>query len=282
MVETIMRTQSAVVTLPFIKPENEELLTEWLNQMLFPLNPMLDDPEVKLSTTIDTQKVTCWVDKDTEALLAQFAQFMQASNLNESELKVLHKIVKLIPEGNLSAWLQLSNGSKETGWMIKGLFPLAHAFAITPKNDKRNILEQWYANYEANACVKVGRSVGGNRFTILHTELFGESADEDIQLYLDLMEQLGLSPLPTPLLQMIIDEDPEYLELSFWLGSAGVLKAGLVVPEPSANFIQYMSIAYAEDAADTLAAFEGSIGIDGPVAMDLSRTGKGVEVELLY
>lgn len=277
-----MRTQSAVITLPFIKPENEELLTEWLNQMLFPLNPTLDEPEVHLSTSVDAEKVTCWVNNDRNILLQQFAEFMGASKLNESEVKVLQKIFKLIPEGNLSTWLQLSQGTQETGWALNGVFPLAHAFAVTPKNDKRNKLEEWYASFEADACVRVGRSVGGNRFTILHTELFGNTGEEDIQLYMDLMSHLEMSPLPTPLLEMILEEDPEYLELSFWLGSAGILKAGLVVPEPSANFVRYLSIAYAENAADTLAAFEGSIGAEGPKAIELSRMASGVNVELIY
>jgi hypothetical protein len=282
MVETIMRTQSAILTLPFIKSENEELLTEWLNQMLFPLNPMEEEPKIGLSASIDAQKVTCSVNGNKDTLLAQFTQFIEASKLHESEIKVLQKSLKLIPEGTLSTWLQLSEGSQETGWTMNGLFPLAHAFAISPKSKHRDKLEAWYASFEADACVRVGRSVGGNRLTILHTELFGNNISEDVQLYLDLMEQLGISPLPTPLLEMIGEENPEYLELSFWLGSAGVIKAGLVVPEPSENLVRYLSIAYAEEAGDALAAFEGSIGAPNPSAIELSRMEKGVQVELVY
>lgn len=282
MVETIMRTQSALLTLPFIKSENEELLTEWLNQMLFPLNPMEDEPQISLSATIDAQKVTCSVNGHKDTLSAQFIQFIEASKLNESEIKVLQKAIKLIPEGELSTWLQLSEGTQETGWTINGLFPLVHAFAISPKSKQRDKLQEWYASFEADACIRVGRSVAGNRLTILHTELFGDNISEDIQLYLDLMTQLGISPLPTPLLEMIGEEDPEYLELSFWLGSAGVIKTGLVVPEPSDSFVRYLSLAYAEDASDALAAFEGSIGASNPSAIELSRIEKGVQVELVY
>lgn len=282
MVETIMRTQSAILALPFIKSENEELLTEWLNQMIFPLNPMLDEPQITLSASIDAQKVTCSVNGDKDNLLAQFTQFVEASKLQESELKVLQKACKLIPEGELSTWLQLSEGTQETGWTINGLFPLSHAFAITPKNKQLDKLKEWYASFEADACIRVGRSVAGNRFTILHTELFGNSISEDIQLYLDLMTQLEISALPTPLLEMIAEEDPEYLELSFWLAKAGVIKAGLVLPEPSENLVRYLSLAYAEDASEALAGFEGSIGAENPSSISLSRTEKGVQVELFY
>ena len=282
MVNTIMRTQSALTTLPFIKPENETLLTEWLHQMLFPMNPTMDDPKVSLSTSIEADRVTCWADNELDILKVQLLEFIQASKFKEIEEKALKMIVKGVPDGRLSAWLQLTDGGQETGWVMDGVFPLEKALKIIPKCEAKNNLEAWYKKYGADACIRVGRSMAGNRFAILHTELFGETALEDVQLYIDLMAALNLSPLPDVLLELIAEENPEFIELSFWIGNTGILKAGLVIPEPSDVFVRQMALVYAEESADTLAAFEGSIGADAPAAMQLSREAAGVKVDLIY
>lgn len=282
MLNTIVRTQSAMTSLPFVKPESEVLIREWLHQMLFPMNPTLEDPKVSLSTTIDASKVTCWADNDLEILKKQLLEFMKVSNFNETESKVLNIITDAVPEGRLCSWLQLSEGGQETGWVMDGVFSLETAFKLVPKGTLKDKLQAWYKSHDADACIRVGRSIAGNRFTILHTELFGDSSIEDIQLYIDLMTILDLSPLPEALLEMIVNNNPEYLEIAFWIAKEGLIKTGLVVPTPSDVFVRQMSLVYGEENADTLAAFEGSIGADAPIAMQLSRDALGIQIELIY
>jgi len=282
MLDTIMRTQSAMTSLPFVKPENEVLIREWLHQMLFPMNPTLDSPKVNLSTTVDATKVTCWADNDLDILKSQLLEFMKASNFNETEQKILNMIAKLVPDGRLSSWLQLSEGGQETGWVMDGVFSLEKIFKLVPKGDFKDKLEAWYKKHDADACIRVGRSIAGNRFTILHTELFGESSIESIQLYLDLMNELDLSPLPEILLEMIAKENPEYLEIAFWIAKGGFIKAGLVLPEPSDVFVRQMSLVYAEESADTLAMFEGAIGVNAAAALQFSREASGITLDIHY
>lgn len=283
MVETIMRVQAAVAALPFIQDQKESLLSEWLKQMLFPMNPILHDSQLTLSTNVATTTVCCYADNNIDTLQQQLSAFMAASGFKDIETKILAKIVQEVPEGRLQAWLELNaNDSQETGWVMDGVFPLKEALALVPKGTIKDRLTAWYASFDADACVRVGRSVAGNRYTILHTELFGESMQDDVDLYNDLMQQLELSPLPDILLALLLEEGPAYMELVFWLGSGGVLKAGLQIPAPSEDLVRRLALAYYPDTGEALAAFEGSIGAVAPSSLIVSRQASGVAVEIVY
>lgn len=283
MVETIMRAQAAVTALPFIQDQNEGLLSEWLKQMLFPMNPILHDSKLTLATNVATTSVCCYADNAVPTLQQQLSEFMEASGFKEIETKILNKVVKEVPEGRLQAWLELStNNGQETGWVMDGVFPLTTALALVPKGAIKDRLTAWYARFDANACVRVGRSMAGNRYTILHTELFGGSIQDDMDLYNDLMQTLELSPLPEMLLALLLEENPAYMELVFWLGSAGVLKAGLQIPTPSEDLVRRLALAYYPDTGNTLAAFEGTLGATEPSALLVARQATGVTIELAY
>lgn len=283
MVETIMRTQAAVTALPFIKDQQEALLSEWLKQMLFPMNPILHDSQLTLVTNVATTKVCCLADNAVPTLQQQLVEFMEASGFKEIETKILNKIVKEVPEGRLQAWLEMGEQeAQETGWVMDGVFPLAEALALVPKGAIKDRLTAWYASFDADACVRVGRSIAGNRYTILHTELFGESVQDDIDLYNDLMQKLELSPLPDLLLSLLLEENPEYLELVFWIGSAGILRAGLQIPNPSEDLVRRLALAYYPDTGEALAAFEGAIGAAAPSSLLVARQATGVTVEVVY
>ncbi len=283
MVETIMRAQAAVTALPFVKNEQEELLSEWLNQMLFPMNPVLHDSQLTLSTNVAADKVCCYADNAVETLQQQLVEFMEASGFKEIEAKILARIVERVPEGRLQAWLEMgTDGRQEAGWVMDGVFPLAEALALVPKGAVKDRLTAWYANFEADACVRVGRSMAANRYTILHTELFGNIIQDDIDLYNDLMQTLELSPMPELLLALLLEENPAYLELVLWIGSAGMLKVGLKVPEPSDDLVRRLALAYHPETSDSLAAFEGVLGAAAPTALLVAREAAGIAVEVIY
>ena len=283
MVETIMRAQAAVASLPFLDENGEGLLTEWLNQMLFPQNPVEREPSVELSTDLYTSQATTWVGNANSLLVEQLTAFMTASGFKDIEPKLVQKLVEQLPEAALKAWLRLGeNEVQETGWVIDGIFALDKALALVPKGAVKQKLVQWYGQFEADACIRVGRSVVGNRYTILHTELFGETVQEDLELYANLNQTLGLSPITDVLLDLLVEEDPEYLEVSYWLGNEGILQLGLVVPNPSPRLVRQLSLAYDESGSDRLAAFEGVLGTESPNSMLLARRASGVTVELYY
>ncbi len=283
MVETIMRTQAAVTALPFVKEQQEALLSEWLHQMLFPMNPLLHDSQLTLATTVGADSVRCYADNAVETLQKQLEDFMTASGFKDIEPKILGKIVQSVSEGRLQAWLEMkADNSQETGWVMDGVFPLSEALALVPKGATKDRLTAWYASFDADACVRVGRSVAGNRYTILHTELFGETIQDDMDLYNDLMATLELSPLPEVLLAMLLDENPSYLELVFWIGSAGILKAGLNVPNPSDDLVRRLALAYYPENNEALADFEGAIGAAAPSNLLVARQASGISVEVVY
>lgn len=278
-----MRAQAAVTALPFVKDEQEGLLSEWLKQMLFPMNPVLHDSQLTLKTNVAANKVCCYADNAVATLQQQLVEFMEASGFKDIEAKILARIIERVPNGKLQAWLELGvDGQQETGWVMDGVFALAEALALVPKGPVKDRLTAWYAKFEADACVRVGRSIAGNRYTILQTELFGNIIQDDIDLYNDLMQTLELSPLPPLLLALLLEENPAYLELVLWIGNGGVLKVGLKVPEPSEDLVLRLALAYHPETSDSLAAFEGVLGAVPPTALLVAREATGINVEVIY
>lgn len=285
MIETLVRVKSAVSSLPFISPEQEGLVNEWYNQLLFPSNPEAEETLMYLGSSAAMDELICYVENGKKNLATQLLKIMQASNFRPIEEKLLKKAFQEFKEGEIAAWLRIGSNKRETGWLFKGLFPLVEALKMIPdsdKSDQKEKLSAWYAKYEADACVKVGRCVSSGAYTMLHTELFGDNTEEDIEIYGDLMHTLGIAPLPEPLLDLILEEAPEYIEVSYWMAANGVLRTGLYIPDPSLDLIMKSSLVIGGGAIDDLAAFEGSLGVEKVRFIEFYRTAEGIGAEFQY
>jgi len=285
MIESLVRVKSAVASLPFISPEQEGLVNEWYNQLLFPSSPADEETQMYLGSSVAMDELICYAENGKKNLALQFIKLMEASKFRPVEEKLLKKAFQTFKEGEISAWLRLGQQQQDTGWLFSGLFSLVEALKMIPdsdKSDQKEKLEAWYKKYEADACVKVGRCVSGAAYTFLHTELFGDNTAEDLEIYGDLMKTLDIAALPDPLLDLILNESPEYIEVTYWMASDGVIRTGLYIPNPSQDLILKSSLVIGGGAIDDLAAFEGSLGAQKAKFIEFYRADKGIGAELRY
>jgi hypothetical protein len=103
-----------------------------------------------------------------------------------------------------------------------------------------------------------------------------------MELYISLCNALEIDPLPNPILEMIADFEPEYTEVSFWIGSNGLLKLGLIIPDPSEELILKTALLTGDGDIDMIAAYEGALGDVVATKLEISRTANGIESSWEY
>lgn len=285
MIEELIRSKSAIATVPFVSAEQEGLANEWYNQLLYPSNPMEENTGINMAVRADFEEVICYAHNGRKELATQFVKTMEASKFQPIEIKLFKKFYHEFKDGELECWLKLSPTNQETGWTFKGIFPLKSALVAIPKGKTANhkdLYIEWYEKQEADACVKVGRAVSSGAYTFIHTELFGSTIGEDLEIYSDLMHHLQIEPLPSPLLNLILEESPEFIEMSFHFGSNGIVRAGLSFTNPSQEFIIKLALVLGKGSSDALGAFEGALGAKKTTTVDIYRTKKGVFADFSY
>lgn len=285
MIEALIRTKSALEHIPFLSDEQEGLISEWYNQLLYPNNPLEDATGMNLKLRADFNELICYAKNRKKVLATQFLEIMEVSKFPEMESTLFKKVYKSLKGTELSCWLKVSEMVQESGWQFDGMMPLETALKAVPKSKSskhKELFTDWYAQQDADAAVKLGRAVSSSAYTFLHTELFGGNASEDLEIYTALMQQLEITPLPTPLLDLILDEDPEFIELCLHFASNGIIRAGLKIPNPSQALVIKLSLVLGGGASDNLGAFEGSLGETSMKSVELYRNANGVHAGFSY
>lgn len=275
--ENIFRMKGSLAALPFINQEQGILMSEWIQQMVMPM----ENADITVSVNSDLSE-TCWkVKMDTKTLAPRYAEFMRFADFNPIEIDVLKKGLVSF-KGELSVWLAIGNEEQDSGWEIdNGIFPMSHLWGLIPGNVEES-LKKWYAGHDSDAFVKFGRCIAANNYSYFSTELFGKDTEEDMELYYSISEALEMDPLPTSILELIVDFEPEYTEVFFHIASSGLLKFGISIPDPSEELIMKVAMLTGDGDLEMLAAFEGSLGDIDTRKLNISRTPYGIEASWEY
>jgi len=275
--ENIFRMKGSLAALPFLTEEHEKLMSEWIQQMHYPM----ENAEIMVSVNSNLSETSWKVKMDTKTLAQRYAAFMKHADFKAIEIDVLKKGLSSF-KGDFSAWISIGKDEQDSGWEIdNGIFPLEQLWGLLPGNVEDN-LKKWYAGHDANAFVKFGRCIAANTYSYFSTELFGSSAEEDMELYISICNALDVDPLPSTILQMIADFEPDFTEVYFHIAANGLLKIGLSVPNPTEELILKTAMLTGDGDLEMLAAFEGSLGDVVPTKLDISRTANGIESSWEY
>lgn len=280
---SLSRVQSAFIALPFFKRGLATVIEEWFDLLVYPENPVLSEQiPIQAGIAANGLAATFLVQNQREGLVAQFTALMKANNYPEMETKLFQRALSQVPEGEVEVFLNAKNVGVDQGWTINGYFPISKAFEMLADGAVENKIKAWYESIGADACVKVGRSVGGN-YTIIHTELAGDDAREWLEYYVDAARTFGLDALPNELLELIASDEPESLELIIHANKEGFLKFGLRLPQPSTRVQQAVLLAFANDKSlETIAEFEGGLGAGAANFIDLYIDAAGFGVQFFY
>lgn len=281
MLDSLIRMRSAAALLPTVGEEGQQLLSEWLDQMLLPMSPLADDTQLRVAVSADLRETT-WSAANTRTLLVEkLAALMEYNGLPAEEAAALQRAAETLG-GVLWSWLTTDGSQQRGGWLVEGVLPLADAWKFFPSHQANATLAEWCRRGGADACIAIGRCAGADPYGILKIEPWGESILADLQLHNGICEELGVAPLPEPLLELVLEDDPDYLEFSFWVGSPGVVQVGVAVPRPGDELVLKSAMVLGEESVDSLAAFEGALGVERCSAVELRRLAEGLAMRIHY
>jgi hypothetical protein len=275
--ENIFRMKGSLAALPFLTEEQEKLMSEWIQQMHYPM----ENAEIMVSINSNLSETTWKVKMDTKTLAQRYAAFMKHADFKPIEIDVLKKGLGSF-KGDFSVWISIGKEEQDSGWEIdNGIFPLEQLWGLLPGTVEES-LKKWYAEKDANAFVKFGRCIAANTYSYFSTELFGSNAEEDMELYLSICNALDVDPLPTTILQMIADYEPDFTEVFFHIAANGLVKIGLSIPNPNEELILKTAMLTGDSDLEMLAAFEGTLGDVVATKLDISRSANGIESSWEY
>jgi hypothetical protein len=276
--EHILRLRYSLASLKNISPEKEELMTEWIGQMLLPD----DDYQLSVSVCSDISETTWRVDTETKINMERYIEFMQFAEFKPIETELLKKVTTAF-KGDLITWMNIGNEKQNTGWEIyNGIFPLDKVWGIIPESTQRNTLKNWLSEIGVEAFVKYGRSIAADTYSYINFELPGESIVENLELYYNLCAKLNLDPLPTPILDLIAASESDYIEITCYLSAQGLIKFGILIPDPTDSFVKLMNMVNGEGDLEMQAAFQGSLGSDDYTGIEIYRDNDGINSELTF
>jgi hypothetical protein len=242
----------------------------------------LETADIMVGASNNLSETTWKVKMDTKTLAQRYAAFMKHAEFRTQEIDVLKKGLSSF-KGDLNVWLRVGDNEQDTGWEIdNGVFPMEKLWGLVPTSTASEALKKWYQNAGADAFVKFGRCIASNTYSYFNTELFGDNASEDMEIYTSICNALSVDPLPSSILQMIAEYEPEFIEISYWLSGSGLLKIGLLIPDPSDELILKTAMITGDGDIEMIAAYEGALGGVTPNSLEISRKGDSINAEWVY
>ena len=280
--ESTLRMRAALPLLPFYQERVSGMFNEWLSFMTYPLEAGVTQ-FVKLDFKTST---TTWVveHEQTAVLAERYDNFIGQLDFPAVEKQLLKHATQAF-QGRFRTWLLMGEaGSQDTGWeILGGPFSLATAFGMIPKNPDSPLLAQWLKQYGFEACTSFGRCIAGNNYSFLNTSIIGNTVSAQIQYYVDCCEALNQTALPDALLELLLEEQPEDLEMSFSFSPLGLVSMGLAWSNPSERIRTLLSSILDPTAQDTLSAYEGTLGSGAEAnRLHLYRRASGLSAEIAY
>jgi hypothetical protein len=163
------------------------------------------------------------------------------------------------------------------GWFFPVEMPLKLAVEAADTGESVKKFQSWAESKGIMTVLSVGRDMGAAppRQTEIRMKLPGIDADEQFRTGLDAFSSFNFPPMPENAVNIIKQSKPEpNMFLSVITSSEGFVRVGLLIPKPKTETVlQLCQLAGGNDSA--MAAFEGSLGCDGPSFVELQYLMKG-------
>tara|TARA_R110002050_G_scaffold217077_1_gene353132 strand:+ start:148 stop:837 length:690 start_codon:yes stop_codon:yes gene_type:complete len=195
----------------------------------------------------------------------------------ESEIDRLNDVGALINPIKIGSWIDMSaKGGMDGGWYFPVDIVLKMAIeAADPGEPSKKVLE-WAEKHHVDKCFSVGRDMGAAppRQTEIRVKLPGEEHDGQMVIAEDAYKMFGFPPIPDGPMQVLRDARPEGMCMSVITSSEGFVRLGLMAPNPSPDTVLKLC-QLVKASNEQLAAFEGSLGSEGPSFVEFQYLKEG-------
>lgn len=276
MTTTALKLQLALEQLPWRTPAVAQTLQHWLGEML--AEGLVRWPEITLgvSLTADLRGLTWRVSDEAGAFIPRLAGYFECAEVSPAEMDRIAQAGAIFQPERLEGWFEVYDGGYNAGWVFPSTLPLVQALALTTAGPAVTPLADWAARHDVTTCTRLGRAVGGEYpYTELQIPLPGTELEQQLEAAEDAFVALDIVTPPTPVLTVLRQAANPGLALSVWLSVTGVVKLGLVAPQPSAGLVVRLYHATHCALDETCAAFEGALDVSGPASIEGQRLAAG-------
>jgi len=169
-----------------------------------------------------------------------------------------------------------AKGGMDGGWYFPVEILLKMAIeAADPGEPSKKVLE-WGEKHHVEKCFSVGRDMGAAppRQTEIRVRLPGDGFPSQFIVAEDAYKMFGFPPIPEGPMQVLTDWKPVGLCLSVITSSEGFVRLGLMAPNPTTDLVLKLC-QLVKAGNEQLAAFEGSLGSEGPSFVEFQYLKEG-------
>jgi hypothetical protein len=285
----ISKISQAILALPFPAGKiMSETAQEWVELFCYPESDNAQIQPLQISLTVPTAAVTIIARNDRPVLAKQLAKLLATNKYPEVETKLLQLGFKELPTAALSCEIEMQGELRDVRWQATAqaddALAISNAFKLLPDGVIEQTLNQWYEEAESDACLSIGRSVGG-AYTCWETELPGDSVRYALSAYSSLCRTLAVEGLPDEISDQIDADSPETMTMAARFTKNGATKTGLIIYQPSDEMVQLALLAStsgSNELMQRIATFEAALGKEKADKIEFAMSIKGLEIQFFY
>jgi hypothetical protein len=277
-----VRLTLAKSVINFLKDPESKVLEFW--QIWSESIPPRDDLqagmaiEFSVATSADMQKLTWRTSGPQNIFIQKMVDFFWNVGAPESEIDRLNDVGARINPFKIGSWIDMSaKGGMDGGWFFPVDVPFKVGIDACDSGPSVTTLMEWVESKGVTDIFAVGRDMGAAppRQTELKFKIPGPNFDEQLKNGLDAFNVFGFPAIPDGALKILRESKTEQgLSLSVISSSEGFVRLGLLVPRPATETVLSLC-SISGGNHDELAAFEASLGKDGPSYVEYQYLMKG-------
>jgi len=268
-------------TIPFLQDEESKVLEFWqIWSESIPVGEEIQPGgaiEFLVSTSANMEKLTWRTAGPQNIFIQKMVDFFWNVGDPESEIDRLNDVGALINPIKIGSWIDMSTkGGMDGGWYFPVEILLKMAIeAADPGEPSKKVLE-WGEKHHVEKCFSVGRDMGAAppRQTEIRVRLPGDGFPTQIIVAEDAYKIFGFPPIPEGPMQVLRSWEPAGLCLSVITSSEGFVRLGLMAPNPPTDVVLKLC-QLVKAGNEQLAAFEGSLGSNGPYFVEFQYLKEG-------
>lgn len=267
------------------------MLGRWLESLPLPEPDVLLD-EVTLSVVVasDLQRLAVRAVGPSPLLGPHAVRFLEQAGADDDERARLAAAVDQLAPDRMGTWLEIGPEGADGGWLLRGPLPMVAVRPFLPDGEGSDLLMDWAARHDIDACLALQRSVNqGTPYIEITvplprslTGLPGDDARHQLTAALLAFEVLGAPVPPESVRRAVMAHAEGPMRLTVWLAEPGPARVGMRVPEPNEALVRaFCEAAGAADEA-ALAAFTVVAGLGAAAWAETFRHATGLGAELQY
>jgi len=230
-----------------------------------------------VSTSANMEKLTWRTGGPQNIFIQKMVDFFWNVGAPETEIDRLNDVGALINPFKIGSWIDMSaKGGMDGGWYFPVEIPLKLAIEAADPGDPPQLVVEWAEKHQVEKCYSVGRDMGAAppRQTEFRVRLPGTDPEAQLAMALDAYDMFGFPQPPEEALRVLRSQLKDGLLLSIIVSSEGFVRLGMLSPKPSTDTMLRLC-SMLGGSSEELAAFEGSLGVDGPAHVEFQYLKEG-------